>query len=88
MLLFYFFTAPDEIQNIEGLFTSLNEFWAAEFADLLLSRDQVSVGEPLIRGKVKNSCFTLPPPTAKYKNFMFNVTLTFRQYVRFIHLQG
>lgn len=41
---------PDEIQNIEGLFTSLNEFWAAEFADLLLSRDQVSVGEPLIRG--------------------------------------
>ena len=45
------FAAPDEAQNTEGLFTVLNEFWASELADILLSRDQLSVGEPLCRGR-------------------------------------
>ena len=42
--------APDEVQNTEGLFTVLNEFWATELADILLPRDQVSLGDPLYRG--------------------------------------
>lgn len=42
--------APDETQNTEGLFTVLNEFWATELADILLPRDQVSLGDPLYRG--------------------------------------
>lgn len=41
---------PDEAQNTEGLFTVLNEFWATELADILLPRDQVSLGDPLYRG--------------------------------------
>ncbi|KAJ7390502.1 Macrophage stimulating 1 receptor (c-met- tyrosine kinase), a [Desmophyllum pertusum] len=41
---------PDEVQNTEGLFTVLNEFWAAELADILLPREQVSLGDPLCRG--------------------------------------
>lgn len=45
-----FFTAPDEAQNTGGLFTVLNEFWATELADVLIPRDQVSVGDPLYRG--------------------------------------
>ena len=38
------------MQNTEGLFTVLNEFWATELADILLPRDQVSLGDPLYRG--------------------------------------
>ncbi|XP_027057113.1 cytoplasmic tyrosine-protein kinase BMX-like isoform X3 [Pocillopora damicornis] len=41
---------PDEAQNTGGLFTVLNEFWATELADVLIPRDQVSVGDPLYRG--------------------------------------
>ena len=44
------FTAPDEAQNTGGLFTVLNKFWATELADVLIPRDQVSVGDPLFRG--------------------------------------
>lgn len=41
---------PDEVKNTEALFSGLNEFWAAELGDILLSRDQLSVGQPLRRG--------------------------------------
>lgn len=41
---------PDETQNTEGLLTVLNEFWVTELADVLIPRDQVSVGDPLYRG--------------------------------------
>lgn len=43
---------PDEAQNTESLFTALNDFWAAELADILLSKDQLSIGEPLKRGTI------------------------------------
>lgn len=48
--MFVLLKAPDEVQNTEGLFTVLNEFWATELADILLPRDQVSLGDPLYRG--------------------------------------
>ena len=47
---FFLLKAPDEAQNTEGLFTVLNEFWVTELADILLPRDQVSLGDPLYRG--------------------------------------
>lgn len=53
--MFVLLKAPDEAQNTEGLFTVLNEFWATELADILLPRDQVSLGDPLYRGM----CFWL-----------------------------
>lgn len=58
-IFFSSFAAPDEVQNTEGLFTVLNEFWAAELADILLPREQVSLGDPLCRGMHVFLCRTL-----------------------------
>ena len=46
----FFFTAPDENKNTGELFTVSNEFWATALADVLIPRDQESVGDPLYRG--------------------------------------
>ena len=58
------------MKNTEALFSGLNEFWAAELGDILLSRDQLSVGQPLRRGICSLCyCCTVVSSSSELKNF-------------------